>query len=107
MRMRFFLIFVSLFMWIVKANAANDLLAGADEAYGEYLSSECLACHNQEGSQGIPSIIGIDEIILVQKLRAYRSKELENQVMQLVAGNLDDEQIASLALYFSKINNTK
>ena len=105
--MRSFLIFVSLFVGIAKANAEDNYLAGADEAYGEYLSSECLACHNQQGSAGIPSINGLDAMVLAQKLRAYRSKELENQVMRLVAGNLDDEQIASLALYFSKINSSK
>ena len=104
--MRLFLIFTSFFVWILEANAADDLLAGADEGYGEYLSSECLACHNQEGSKGIPAIAGLEALILAQKLMAYRSKELENQVMQLVAGNLDDEQIASLALYFSKLGSS-
>ncbi|NBX07860.1 MAG: cytochrome C, partial [Proteobacteria bacterium] len=34
---------------------------------------------------------------------SYRNKELENKVMQLVAGRLDDEQIASLAVYFASL----
>ena len=34
---------------------------------------------------------------------AYRSKEMENPVMQMIAGRLDDEQIGSLALYFSQL----
>ena len=102
--MRLLFILSSFFVWIVEAKAADDLLVGADEAYGEYLSSECLACHSNAGTQGIPSIIGSEARFLAQKLIAYRNKELDNQVMQLVAGNLDDEQIASLALYFSKLS---
>jgi len=36
-------------------------------------------------------------------MHAYKKKELENKVMQLVAGRLDDEQIASLATYFASL----
>jgi len=34
-------------------------------------------------------------------MKAYRSKELDNKVMQMMVGRLDDEQITSLAAYFS------
>ena len=101
--MRLIFIIASALIWTSQANASDDLLIGADEAYGEYLSSECLACHQPKGSEGIPTIVGLDALILAQKLHAYKNKSLENQVMQLVAGNLDDEQIASLSLYFSKL----
>ena len=36
-------------------------------------------------------------------INMYRKKERSNKVMQLVASRLTDEQIASLALYFSKL----
>jgi cytochrome c553 len=36
-------------------------------------------------------------------MNAYRSKELDNKVMQMMAGRLDDEQIISLAAYFSSL----
>ena len=39
----------------------------------------------------------------VTLMLAYKNKEMENQVMQMIAGRLDNEQIASLALYFNKI----
>ena len=32
-------------------------------------------------------------------MHSYRNKELDNKVMQLVAGRLDDEQIASSGLF--------
>jgi cytochrome c len=76
----------------------------ADVSYGEYLSGECMACHHKQGSdQGIPSISGLDQEAFIYLMQAYRDKELENPIMQMVAGRLDDEQIASLALYFSNI----
>ena len=102
--MRLSLLLTFLFIWVSQANATEDLLVGADLPYGEYLSSECLACHQPMGTDGIPAIVGLDALLLAQKLHAYRNKVLENQVMQLVASNLDNEQIASLALYFSKLN---
>ena len=43
------------------AVSAEDLLAGADIGYGEYLSGECVTCHSQNGTNsGIPAINGLD-----------------------------------------------
>lgn len=85
---------------------AEDLLAQADIAYGEYLSGECVTCHSADGADdGIPSIIGLDAEGFAYIMHAYRNKELENSVMQLVAGRLDNEQIASLATYFASLSS--
>ena len=41
---------------------AEDLLAGADIGYGEYLSGECVTCHSQNGTNsGIPAINDLAE----------------------------------------------
>ena len=77
-------------------------IAKADVGYGEYLAGECVICHRNQ-SAGIPKINGIDAETFVTIMRAYRSKELNNNVMQMVAGRLDDEQIISLAAYFSSL----
>ena len=83
---------------------AEDLLKGADIAYGEYLAGECVTCHSADGSdKGIPNIIGADAEGIAYIMHAYRKKELENKVMQMVAGRLDDEQIASLSVYFASL----
>ena len=80
-------------------------IAGADVGYGEYLAGECVTCHQKSGvSRGIPSIAGIDGQTFVSIMTAYRKKELDNKVMQMVAGRLDDEQIVALAAYFSKLS---
>jgi cytochrome c553 len=77
-----------------------DQIAKADLGYGEYLAGECVTCHRKSGA-GIPQINGIEAETFVTIMNAYRSKELDNKVMQMMAGRLDDEQIISLAAYFS------
>ena len=86
----------------------QKIIAMGDIEYGEYLGAECAACHLQSGvSEGIPAINGIDAEVFVALMLAYRSKELENPIMQMIAGRLNDEQIGSLALYFSSLDSTK
>ena len=79
-----------------------DQIAKADLGYGEYLAGECVTCHRKSGA-GIPQINGVEAETFVTIMKAYRSKELDNKVMQMMAGRLDDEQIISLAAYFSSL----
>ena len=84
------------------AVSAEDLLAGADIGYGEYLSGECVTCHSQNGTNsGIPAINGLDAEVFATVMHAYKVGDVEHPVMQMVAGRLDHEQIASLAVYFA------
>ena len=84
------------------AVSAEDLLAGADIGYGEYLSGECVTCHSQNGTNsGIPTINGLDAEVFATVMHAYKVGDVEHPVMQMVAGRLDHEQIASLAVYFA------
>ena len=82
----------------------QQIIEMGDIEYGQYLGAECALCHQQTGaSEGIPAINGMDAEVFVALMLAYRSKEMENPVMQMIAGRLDDEQIGSLALYFSQL----
>jgi len=84
------------------AVSAEDLLAGADIGYGEYLSGECVTCHSQNGTNsGIPAINGLDAEVFATVMHAYKVGDVEHPVMQMVAGRLNHEQIASLAVYFA------
>jgi cytochrome c553 len=84
--------------------SAEDLLAGADVGYGEYLSGECVTCHSQDGAdKGIPAINGLDAEVFASVMHAYKVGDMEHPVMQMVAGRLDAEQIASLAVYFATL----
>ncbi len=96
--------YVFVFLALTNPINADSLLKKADIGYGEYLSAECVTCHKISGpSEGVPSISGADAEALALLLYAYKEKELENNVMQLMAGRLDDEQIASLAVYFASL----
>lgn len=76
-----------------------------DPEYGEYLAGECTTCHQQSGSdQGIPSIVGWPTDVFVTAMHAYRAKVREHPVMQMIAGPLNDEEIAALAAYFKKLD---
>ena len=98
---------------LILALASSEALAGDGQAlpdvvgdveYGEYLSAECVTCHNiSAAGNDIPSLNGWSPSHLAQVLRAYKAKQLENPTMQTVAARLNDEQIASLALYFSTL----
>jgi cytochrome c553 len=83
------------------ASAAN----AQSVALGEYLSSECVTCHQLSGrsNDGIPAIVGwpVDQFIAV--LNSYRAKEREGDVMQAIAGRLSDTDIAALAAYFATV----
>ena len=75
-----------------------------DPAYGEYLASECLTCHQQDGSaEGIPSITLWPERDFVVAMHAYKRNLRPHPVMQMIASRLSDEEIAALAAYFSTL----
>lgn len=77
-----------------------------DPEYGEYLSSECTTCHQADGGDdGIPSIILWPEEDFVLAMHAYKSKTRAHPVMQMVAGRLNNEEIAALAAYFAKLGS--
>jgi cytochrome c553 len=83
---------------------AGPAQAGGDRELGEYLSSECVTCHQISGRfDGIPSIIGRDEPELVAALTEYRDKVRDNPVMRAIAAKFNDEEIAALASYFGSI----
>ena len=75
-----------------------------DPEYGEYLSGECVACHQAGGANdGIPSIVLWPEDKFVVAMHAYKDKQRNHPVMQMVAGRLGDEEIAALAAYFGQL----
>ena len=92
-----------IFVFLGTSNSviAEDLLENADLAYGEYLAGECVTCHSASGAdQGLNNWLDAEGFAYM--MHSNRNKELD-KVMQLVAGRLDDEQIASLAVYFAAL----
>jgi cytochrome c553 len=78
--------------------------AKGDRAFGEYLSAECVTCHQPTGRfAGIPPIVGWPEETFVAVMNEYKLKARPNPVMQTLAGRLSDEEIAALAAYFGSL----
>ena len=105
----FFLGFVGQFSAADASDAINKSNIGAlkikgDKEYGEYLASECTACHQVNGSnKEIPVIAGRTVEDFIISLYSYKLKVRRNPVMEMVAQRLTDEDIAALAAYFSTI----
>lgn len=80
------------------------LALNGDAEYGEYLASECLTCHKQDGTaDGIPSITLWPTEDFVVAMHAYKRKLRPHPVMQMMAGRLNNEEIAALAAYFKDL----
>lgn len=93
------------FVTVAAALAADPAVAAGDRALGEYLSSECTACHQTSGRQvgGIPAIVGHPSDQFVALMGAYKDKHRENQVMQTIAGRLSQDEIQALAAYYESL----
>ncbi len=79
--------------------------SAGDRELGQYLSSECVTCHQTTGKavEGVPPIVGWPEDQFEAVMNAYKDKQRENPVMQNIAGRLKAEDIAALATYFREL----
>ena len=77
--------------------------AQAEIASGAVLANTCFSCHGTDGKSvgDMPSIAGKSEDFITQKLKAFRSDELEATIMNRIAKGFTDEEIAALAKFFS------
>jgi cytochrome c553 len=76
------------------ALAAGDAAAGAEKAKG------CASCHGLDGKGRIP-LAGKRADYLEEQLRAFKSGVRKERMMNMMAGNLSDQDIADLAAYFA------
>lgn len=85
-------------------SATHPAFAEGDKELGQYLSSECVTCHQLSGQyQGIPSIVGWPPATFVAIMHEYRQKKRDNPIMQTIAARLTPEDIAALAAYFGSL----
>lgn len=76
----------------------------ADIAFGEYLASECVTCHQPSGkTNGIPAIVGWPRESFIAVLNSYKVKERDNVVMQTITARLKEDEIEALAAYFESL----
>lgn len=97
--------------WLVALAAGailtTTLAQAADPAAGKKMfEATCAACH---GTQGIsiapiyPNLAGQKEQYLVAQLKAFRDGTRKNAIMEPMAKNLSDTEIANLAAYISTL----
>lgn len=100
---------IALVVWLVltavPTHAAGETAPiKGDRELGEYLSAECVTCHQLSGKfEGIPPIIGWPEESFVEILSLYKNNERENAVMRNIAAKFSAEEIAALAAYFGSL----
>lgn len=93
------------FVAVAASLSAGPASAAGDRALGEYLSSECTACHQTSGQKvgGIPSIVGYPADQFIALMGAYKEKHRDNQIMQTLAGRLTNEELDALAAYYQSL----
>ncbi|MCT7377083.1 c-type cytochrome [Chelativorans salis] len=95
------LLAASLLAALPGAAAAADIKAGRQIA-----SAQCRTCHGLDGIAQIPvapHLAGESEIYLQTQLKAFRSGKRTNEMMDVVAKNLTDDDIANVAAWYSAI----
>lgn len=76
--------------------------AGGDLAAGRRKSLACAACHaTRDPAPDVPQLAGQLEAYLAEQLRAFRQRERANPLMNAIAAQLGDADIADLAAYWS------
>jgi sulfide dehydrogenase cytochrome subunit len=75
----------------------------AEMASGAVLTNTCFSCHGTDGKSAgdMPTIAGKSEDFITQKLKAFKSGEIEATVMNRIAKGFTDDEIAALAKFFS------
>ena len=93
--------------------AGCAVLAGAPGVYaqsavsaGKAKAQACSTCHGVLGLSQLPNaphLAGQPEIYVAEQLKAYRSGKRSNEVMNVIAKPLTDEDIGQLAAWFASL----
>jgi len=70
----------------------------------------CAACHGATGissDQTVPNLAGQHKVYLISQLKAFKSKQRNNAIMNAIAANLSDDDINALATFFSQQSKDK
>lgn len=77
-----------------------------DAALGKKRATACQTCHGMDGLSKLPeapNLAGQVEPYLVKALTEYRDGKRENAIMNVVAKELSDDDVANLAAYYGAI----
>jgi cytochrome c553 len=80
--------------------------ANGDPKRGEVIAQDCTACHGKKGlstQAWIPSLAGLDPLVLYKQLDDFRSGTRMSAPMSAIAQSLTPQQYADLAAYFASL----
>lgn len=86
--------------------AGSGQALAADMAAAKAKAGQCFVCHGADGLAKVPdapNLAGQNEGYLVKALKEYRSGKREHEMMNTMAKNLSDQDMALVAAYFSGI----
>ncbi len=78
----------------------------ADPSAGEQKAASCVGCHGVQGksnNSAWPNLAAQQATYLANQLSAFKSGARANAMMQAMAANLGDEDMANLAAYFASL----
>jgi cytochrome c553 len=94
---------------IAAAAAVGTPLTGmaGDVSAGKAKASVCMTCHGVNGISTtplVPNLAGQKEAYIVKALMDFRDGKRNSAIMQSMASNLSDDDIANLAAFFSSLS---
>lgn len=95
---QFFVLSLFLACFLAMPVSAADIIAGEQKA------GSCVGCHGQKGSSGNaqwPNLAAQQPVYLVNQLKAFKTGNRSNAMMQSIASNLSNDDMDNLAAYFS------
>lgn len=84
--------------------SATVPVSAADATAGEKKAETCSGCHGPQGNSSNPqwpNLAAQQSNYIINQLNNFKKGERSNPVMQPMAANLSEEDIANLAAYFS------
>jgi cytochrome c553 len=86
--------------------AGGSTLASDVEFGRAKADSSCALCHGRNGvatMPGAPNLAGQQQIYVAEQLKLYRSGKRHNEVMNVIAKTLTDQEIEGLSLWYASI----
>jgi len=77
-----------------------------DRKSGEFIATNCTACHGEKGlstQPWIPSLAGLDRLVLYKQLDDFRSGTRLSGPMSAIAQSLTSQQYADVSAYFASL----
>jgi cytochrome c553 len=95
---------------IVWDEATIHKALSGDTARGEKIAINCVACHGEHGvseQEWIPTIAGIDRMVLYKELADYRAEKRQSGPMSAIAQSLTPQQATDVGAFFSSLRGIR